>query len=135
MGADEIGQSAYYTIDVEDNIFVVAFKPGIEITMELIIDAIDNEISMIETESINDVWDFRGCEVNKGFTYESMERIVHHIKWKKGDLWHNRTAIIVEDDLFFGMSRMFEAAAFELPFKIRAFHDESKAKAWAKSLE
>jgi len=76
------------------------------------------------------IWDFRAANASQVSTDE-ISQIVDffqgHIDKRAG----HKVAIVVADDLGFGLSRMYEFQALKLRAEIEVFRDFEQAKKWA----
>lgn len=108
----------------------VQFVPGHEITPEMIICAMDRENELHAIIGRCDLWDFRGCIPSMEFGYDAMLKIIHHIESNYNDEWSTKTAILVDETIQFGLSRMFQILIDEFPTQVRIFQDEPEALLW-----
>lgn len=119
-----------FTIMEQDRAVCVQFKRGTEVTPDLIIRAMDRENALHDIAGRNDLWDFRGCSPSEDFGYDAMLKIIHHIETHYNDEWSTKTAILVDDTIQFGLSRMFQILIDEFPTQVSIFQDEGKAHRW-----
>ena len=65
-----------------------------------------------------------------GLSAPEMESLVGLIRSLRSDRAPSRWAILAARDVHFGLARMFEAYASNLPVEIRVFRDPEEAVAW-----
>lgn len=80
------------------------------------------------------LWDFTNADVS-GITQEDMELIIEYAKSNAPLRKNGRTAIVVNHDLAFGLSRMYDTLSEirEHPITHCVFRDMDKAKNWLNS--
>ncbi|HEB57528.1 MAG TPA: hypothetical protein ENI98_14740 [Gammaproteobacteria bacterium] len=82
---------------------------------------------------MNVLWDFRLGMQTSSFSADDMRHIVsmtaEHIKQRGAEY---KLALLAPRDLYFGLSRMFEAYGDEIPIKIHAFRSMQEALDWLK---
>jgi hypothetical protein len=76
------------------------------------------------------LWDFRGCLAPDDFGYNEMEQIVRYIDVYTGSKWNPRIAILVEADVQFGLSRMFQMLVEGFPTEVAIFYNRAEAEQW-----
>lgn len=80
---------------------------------------------------MNVLWDFRQGIQTSSFSAEDMRHIVsmtaEHIKQRGAEY---KLALLAPRDLYFGLSRMFEAYGDEIPIEIHAFRTMENALDW-----
>ena len=119
-----------FSINEFDHAIRVQFERGTEITPDLIICAMDRENELHSIVGRCDLWDFRGCTPSADFGYNAMLKIVHHIESHYNDEWSTRTAILIDETIQFGLSRMFQILFDEFPTQVAIFQDDVKACHW-----
>ena len=119
-----------YKIEKQDHCIQVEFSKGLEITPELIINAMDHENALYDIKGRHDLWDFRGCRPSPNFGYDAMSRVVLHILSHTDGNWSEKTALLVDDTIQYGLSRMFQILVDEYPTRIEIFQNEADARAW-----
>ena len=119
-----------FSIKEHEYAICVQFDRGTEITPDLIIRAMDRENDLHAIIGRCDLWDFRGCTPSEDFGYDAMLKIIHHIETHYNDEWSTKTAILVDETIQFGLSRMFQILIDEFPTQIGIFQDEVKARYW-----
>lgn len=120
----------HYKIEKQAHCIRVAFHKGAQISPDDIIEAMDQENWLYEIEGRHDLWDFRGCRPSPDFGFDAMSRVVAHIESNYGNIWSDKTALLVDDTIQLGLSRMFQILVDEYPTHIGIFQDESDAQAW-----
>jgi hypothetical protein len=100
-----------------------------EVTAAEIIDAIMDFLLTAPTQLV--IWDLGNGSLHK-IPPRDLRSIVERAGPYTVARAGGRTAIVVHNDLDFGLSRMFEAFAElgEVPFEIRVFRDITGAKEW-----
>ena len=122
--------AASFKIDTLDHIVRVTFEHQTVITPELVIDAMQRENQAHKIEGRYDLWDFRGCPPSDGFGYDAVTRIIEYIDIHHSKIMSEKTALLVEETLQFGLSRMFQILIDEFPTRIGIFQEEADAIAW-----
>ena len=79
--------------------------------------------------STRSLFDMRGAEPG-GLSAPEMESLVGLIGTHREERAPSRWAIVAGHDVHFGLSRMFEVYASNLPVEIRVFDDFEAAKDW-----
>jgi hypothetical protein len=101
------------------------------VTPDLIIDAMDRENELYSFRGRHDLWDFRGCHPGPDFGYDAMSRVVEHIEIKYGgEDWSVKTALLVDDTIQYGLSRMFQILVDGYLTRINIFQNEADARHW-----
>jgi hypothetical protein len=120
-----------YTIECQGHAVRIQFEPGCEVTPELIIHAMDRENELFEIKGRQTVWDFRGCTPSPNFGYDTMHRVVEYIEtmYAEADTT-NKTALLVDETIQYGLSRMFQMLMDGYPGQIGIFHREEQARHW-----
>ena len=119
-----------YKIEKQDHCIRVEFKKGEEISPDVIIEAMDHENELFDIEGRHDLWDFRGCFPSSNFGYDAMSRVVEHIAANYGGNWSDKTALLVDDAIQYGLSRMFQILVDGYPTHIGIFQNEDDARNW-----
>ena len=119
-----------YKLEKQGSIVRVTFISGNVVTPQQIMEAIDLENARYNVEQFNALWDFRGCLAPEEFGYNEMEEIISYIEFDKGFRWNPRIAIVVEADVQFGLSRMFQMLAEGFPTEVAIFYDQDEAESW-----
>ncbi len=122
--------SKLYKIEKQDHGIKVEFKRGTEITPDMIIEAMDHENELYEIKGRHDLWDFRGCYPTPSFGYDAMSLVVEHIASNYGGNWSDKTALLVDDTIQYGLSRMFQILVEGYPTHIGIFRNEDDARLW-----
>lgn len=119
-----------FTIEELEYGINVRFKAGIEVTPELLIDAVDQEVAQYPSKDRYSLWDFRGSYPSPNFGYDAMLRVIEHIEANYADKWSVKTGILVDETILFGLSRMFQTLVDGYSADIGVFKDESEARHW-----
>lgn len=119
-----------YTLEEQGGSVRVTFKSGQVVTPQQIMEAIDVENKRYDVTRHNALWDFRGCLAPDDFGYNEMEQIIHYIDTYIGSKWNPRIAIIVEAEVQFGLSRMFQMLVEGFPTEVAIFYNQAEAEQW-----
>ena len=120
-----------YNIEIYDKHIYVRFEKGTVFSIKLVREVLTKQRGSKEHKVLNDIWDVRGCIPDQGLNSESIGRIVEYIKeLHSPDLYHKKSALVVDSELAYGISRIYQTLAGELPFQIRIFEDDQQAKEW-----
>ncbi len=119
-----------YKIEQLDNYTCIEFERGAEITLEIVMEVVDQLNSRYATKGRHDLWDFRGCPPSPNLGYDAMARIVDDIESRTGDKWAEKSALLVDDTIQYGLSRMFQILADGYPTQISVFQSEADARHW-----
>ncbi len=117
----------------------------IDIEKNLVIHTINGGFGLVDIEpawrgmlvdpkfqaGMNVLWDFRQGTQTSSFSADDMRHIVsmtaEHIKQRGAEY---KLALLAPRDLYFGLSRMFEAYGDEIPIEIHAFRSMQEALDW-----
>ena len=119
-----------YTMEEQGGSVYVTFKSGHIVTHRQIREAIALESNRYVGLRHNALWDFRGCLAPEEFGYSEMEQIIHYIDVHIGSKWNPRIAILVEAEVQFGLSRMFQMLVEGFPTEVAIFYDPAEAEQW-----
>jgi RecA-family ATPase len=119
-----------YKIEIHDGFICVRFERDTLFTLELITDVLNQERNSTDRLALNDIWDVRGAKVDKALNSEAIELIVQHIKKLHADVYHKRSALVIDSKVALGMTRMFQILSDDLPYESQAFEDIQAAKDW-----
>lgn len=120
-----------YHIEVYEQYIRISFNKGTVLTTGLFREVLAAERSKKEHKVLNDLWDARGCTVDRGVNSESIAVLVEFLKrLHPPDLYHQKSAIIVENELEYGISRIYQALTEDMPFETEIFYSEEEAMAW-----
>ncbi|MFH1985404.1 MAG: hypothetical protein ABIL58_26505 [Pseudomonadota bacterium] len=123
-----------FSIETEDGIMVVRLAPGTTLTYELAAKVLRQQRGRPENLTVNDIWDTRGCVASADFKSDQVMWIVEDIRrLHTGGRYHEKSAMIVDSEESFGISRMFQILVEALPYEFRIFRDMPSAKAWIKT--
>lgn len=120
-----------YEIIVEDDWVRIRVKNNMLVTGDTIIQALSELYSMeaYRNDKIAGLWDFRGCITD--IIYDSMMKIKKYIDINYNPDWsHSITAFVVDHDLLYGLSRMYEMISDDLPTTVHIFKDIGEAQDW-----
>jgi hypothetical protein len=120
----------FFKIEEKDQCIRIEFQKGLEISPDIIIEAMNHENELYEIKGRRDFWDFRGCRPSPDFGYDAMSRVVEHITSNFGGNWSDKTALLVDDSTQYGLSRMFQTLVDGYPTHIGIFRDEDDAWQW-----
>lgn len=74
------------------------------------------------------LWDFRSCILGLGI--QELRELSHFTFGDKGERGYGRVALVVDRNLHFTFSRIYEVYTEKLPFEVRGFRDIEAAKRW-----
>ena len=120
-----------YEIIVEDDWVRVNVKNDILVTADFIIQVLRELYSMeaYQNDKAAGLWDFRGCITD--IKYDSMMKIKRFIDNNYDPDWsHSITAFVVDHDLLYGLSRMYEIISEDLPTTVSIFKNIDEAQDW-----
>ena len=113
--------------DREKNILYVTI--GEQITQEEFSKAIEKITHSDEfPPDVPTLWDLRTGDFTTADS--SLTTLFIEIRKKHPERGKAKIALIVSDDLAFGMSRMYELKAFDLPQEMRVFRDYAEGEQW-----
>ena len=128
---DECGKD--FEILVEDDWVLIRVRPNSVVTTDFLI-SILNELYSLEayrSEKAAGLWDFRGCDSDLNF--KKFEEIKSYISLHYNPNWsHAFTAIVADEDLTYGLSRMYEIMTDDMPITTNVFRDMDAAQKWLK---
>lgn len=75
------------------------------------------------------IWDIRDADASK-FDSQDVVRLARYFETQLNDRTDFKVAVIVSRDLEYGLSRMYQVAAADLPAKIEIFINLEDAKIW-----
>ena len=111
----------------------VTIHPGAVLTPHTIVSILQEEFKRPRHQVVSDLWDVRGCLADRTLNSEAMLQIVEFIQKRfTPDLMHRQTAIVVSDTEQFGLTRMFQIMADQLPYQVEIFRDPIDALSWIK---
>jgi hypothetical protein len=120
-----------YNIEICDQYIYVRFEKGTVLSINLAREVLTKQREPKEHKVLNDIWDVRGCIPDQELNSQSISRIVEYIKELHAPaLYHKKSALIVDSELAYGVSRIYQALADGLPFQIRIFEDDQQAREW-----
>ena len=80
-------------------------------------------------ENMNSIWDIRGADASK-FDSQDVIKIARYFETQTKNRAEYKTAVIVSRDLEYGLSKIYQVAAADLPAKIGVFNNLEEAKKW-----
>ena len=120
-----------YNIKICDKHIDVRFEKGTILSISLIREVLTKQREAKEQKVLNDIWDVRGCIPDQKLNSESIGRLVEYIKeLHSPELYHEKSALVVDSELGYGISRIYQTLAGELPFQIKIFEDDQQAREW-----
>jgi hypothetical protein len=119
-----------FTLEERDGSLHVTFISGHVVTPRHIMEAIALMNEHYDVPRYNSLWDFRGCLAPDDFGYNEVEQIIHYIDVPIGSKWNPRVAILVEEDVQFGLSRMYQMLVEGFPTEVAIFYDPAEAEQW-----
>jgi len=120
-----------YYIQIHDQYLLVCFKKDTVLSPDLIREVLTEQRKEKGHLVLNDVWDTRGCIPDRRLNSESIARIVDYIKELHAPgQYHQKSALIVDSELAYGVSRIYQTLTEELPFETQIFRDNQEAQAW-----
>ena len=120
-----------FEIIVEDDWIRIKARPNSILTIDVILSMLKELYSLkaYRSEKTAGLWDFRGCKSD--VNYEGMKKLIHYITIHYDPNWsHTTTAIVADEDLIYGLSRMYEIMTENIPTKIYIFKDMEEAQNW-----
>lgn len=134
MAGKEHSLADPFDIEVKDAYILVRPHPGTVVNQELMV-AMFHQLRALEAyrqDKEADLWDFRGCDTD--LHYEDIARLMDDVRAGYDPHWtHERTAVVVDADLLYGLSRVYQALVSEFPIDIEIFRDVDRAVAWLES--
>jgi len=121
-------------IMIEDDYVLVRPKPGMVLDDRLSIEILSALYSMKEYthEKDADLWDFRECRTTLNF--DGVSHVVEFMKQNYDTKWsHKRTAFVLDADVQYGLTRMYQTLVDELSIDVRLFRDFDEAVSWLKA--
>lgn len=123
----------HYNIEKKNAFILVACTKGTVISEEWVMMALDHLNDSYEMHRHNAMWDFRGCTPIETFSYKEINSIVNYIETSTTIHWSPKVAILVDGDLQYGLSRMFQIMTSDKPSCIEVFKEEDEALQWLKN--
>ena len=80
-------------------------------------------------ENMNSIWDLRGADASK-FDSQDVIKVARYFETQTKNRAVYKTAVIVSRDLEYGLSKIYQVAAADLPAKIGVFNNLEEAKKW-----
>lgn len=120
-----------YRIASRDAYLLVSFEAGTRVTPDMVLSVLQEEFNLPKAMVVCDLWDLRGCHADKAIDAGTMIQFVSYISDRyHSKLMHKKTAILVDKDVAFGLTRMFQILAEDLPYEVEIFRDEHEAQRW-----
>jgi hypothetical protein len=79
-----------------------------------------------------ELWDFRACVA--GIGPQDLKELSRFAAGDRGERGYGRIAVVVEKDLHFKLSKIYEQYAEDLPFEVKAFKDMTAAQGWLEEM-
>lgn len=102
-----------------------------EISVDDLVEITDTNHANPRFKEMNDLWDLREA-YSYDLDYGRIRNFVEYIQ-KRGSRLHKRSAIVVEGELHFGLSRIYQSLAEEVGeenFAVKVWGDLESAKTW-----
>jgi len=80
-------------------------------------------------DDMNSIWDTRGADASK-FDGHDVIKIARYFETQTKNRAEYKTAVIVSNDWEYGLSKIYQVAAADLPAKIGIFNNLKAAKEW-----
>lgn len=119
-----------YEIDFKDEVINVAFTENVEVTPEYIMQVIEQTNKLHDLSLYNSIWDFRATIPSEDFGYDAVNRIVHYIENHPSLKWSSQTALLTEEGVQYGLSRIFQTLADQFSTEVQIFNDHGDALSW-----
>jgi hypothetical protein len=123
-------EEKFYVIERHDSYIWIQFRRGTQVNPDMILEAIDQLNALYKNQHRRDLWDFRGCMPSADFGYDAMTRIVDNIQSRAPSIWAEMTALLIDDTILYGLSRMYQIIADGYPTEIGIFQNEADARRW-----
>ena len=115
---------------VDKNAEVMIHTVTGEITYEGIKSSYESVRSLSDfQENMNSIWDIRDADASK-FDSQDVIKVARYFETQTKNRAEYKTAIIVSRDLEYGLSKIYQVAAADLPAKIGVFDNLEEAKKW-----
>lgn len=114
--------------------YLYVFYKG-RITSQALAEIMDANYSNPRFKEMNDLWDLREAHSDE-MDYGRIRNLVEHIQ-KRGTRLHKRSAIVVNGEFHFGLSKIYESLAGNLDqshLSVQVWQDIDAAKAWLQEL-
>ena len=126
-----------WRITLRQGLVLVTFEPGKEITLAMIRD-INHQLNSDPKKYrlTNVVYDLRGIVPAKVIDLDKITELVEHMQTRRESWWkHEKTAMVVDSKITYGLSRMYTAMAEGvLEHQVNIFEDDLEAAIeWARS--
>lgn len=133
MSQNQNGARAGYSVSDEEQYVTVSFAPDMQITIELLLEAIDVEVQITGDSGKGNLWDMRDCRIDRNVNFLTLREAVLHIKdIRDGKITSGKTAILVNSTIVYGVARTFQSIADikDIGFDIAVFDDKELAVSW-----
>jgi len=122
-----------YEISVERDYVLVQLSPDTRIDPETLV-AMLEEVHTLEAYRVDKeaaIWDFRGALPEMDF--DAMLRFKAYVREHYNASWtHHYTAIVADEELLYGLARMYEMISDDVPTETGVFRDLDAAIAWVR---
>ncbi len=120
-----------HNFDIEDRQKYVYIRfARVPLTIEILRDALEKELLTDNKRFLNNVWDIRDVESTMDIDFDKLSRFVRTLNDPGLKRWQLKTAIVVDTEAVFGVSRMYQSLAADLPFEVQVFDNEDEALEW-----
>lgn len=120
-----------FIINVEESWVRIQARRGMVVSADQLISTLKELYSMdaYRDEKWGSLWDFRGCKSD--LNYDKVQTVKNYMEGHFNKAWkHKITAFVVDQDLLYGLARMYEMVAGQIPTAIRIFKDMDQAETW-----
>ena len=125
-----------FTIETMNGFMAVSFDPGTVLTYKLVKAVLQQQRGRVENLTLNDIWDARGILADPRFNSDDVIRVIDDIRdLHVGDSYHQKTAMVVDSDEFFGIARIFQTLGENFPYEIQIFRDMKSARRWIETAD
>jgi len=124
-------QEKRYDVVVEDDFVVVRAGVGCILSTDTIIGMLRDlyALDAYRADKRCGLWDLRGCKIAMHF--DDMARVRSFIEAHYDPSWtHQFTALVVDQDVQYGMARMYDIMTERIPTELEVFRDIDAARGW-----
>ena len=100
------------------------------LTIEILRDALEKELLIDNKRFLNNVWDIRDVESTRDIDFDKLSCFARTLNDPGLKRWQLKTAIVVDTEAVFGVSRMYQSLAADLPFEVQVFDNDDEALEW-----
>lgn len=113
----------------------VTFHPTAIVTSEHLREAARMERCNASQLCIDDIWDFRACQICSHLTYREISALTFRIETLHQGTFHSHTALVVGTESQYGLARMYQILTSGLPFEVEVFRTLGEARGWIRQAE